>query len=267
MDMQRANEETRESWDCNAAFWDERMGEGNDFVNVLCWPRIERLLAVKPGERVLDVACGNGLTSRRLAKLGAQVTAFDFSSEMIAHAQARSKTESKAITYLVLDGTDESGLLALGKQQFDAAMCNMALFDMAQIEPLFRALTHLLVPGGRFVFSVIHPCFNSPHMAHLAEKVDQEGVVKTTYFIKVEKYISPSINHGVALEGQPRAQLYFHRPLELLLAAGFKVGMVLDGMEEPTFPSNHPLGKNTLGWNANYHEFPPVLVARMCLPK
>jgi hypothetical protein len=141
------------------------------------------------------------------------------------------------------------------------------LFDMAQIDPLFKSLAHLLTFGGRFVFSVIHPSFNSPHMAHVAEKEDQDGIIKTTYSIKVEKYISPSITHGVAIEGQPRAQLYFHRPLELLLAAGFRVGMVLDGLEEPTFPSNHPLGKNAIGWNANYHEFPPVLVARMCLPK
>lgn len=266
MDIHQANEETRDSWDRNAAFWDERMGEGNDFVNVLCWPRIERLLAVKPGERVLDIACGNGLTSRRLARLGAHVTAFDFSSEMIAHARARSKAENEAITYLVLDGTDEPGLLALGEQKFDAAMCNMALFDMAQIEPLFRALASLLTPGGRFVLSVIHPSFNSPHMAHVAEKEDLEGTITTTYSIKVEKYISPTISHGVAIEGQPRAQLYFHRPLELLLAAGFKVGMVVDGLEEPTFPLDHPLGKNVIGWNANYHEFPPVLIVRMRLP-
>lgn len=266
MDILRANEENRDSWDHNAAFWDERMGEGNDFVNVLCWPRIERLLAVKPGERVLDITCGNGLTSRRLAALGALVTAFDFSSEMIAHARVRSRNDNEGITYLVLDGTNESELLALGQKQFDAALCNMALFDMAQIEPLFRALTNLLIPGGRFVFTVIHPSFNSPHIAHVAEKEDLEGEIKTTYSIKVYNYITPTIAHAMAIEGQPRAQLYFHRPLEMLLAAGFRVGMVVDGLEEPTFPTDHPLSKSILGWNANYHEFPPVLVARMRLP-
>jgi len=41
------------------------MGAGNDFVNVLVWPAVERFLPVKPGMRVLDIACGNGLTSRR----------------------------------------------------------------------------------------------------------------------------------------------------------------------------------------------------------
>jgi hypothetical protein len=37
-DLQRAHEETREAWEQNAAFWDERIGEGNDFVELLIWP-------------------------------------------------------------------------------------------------------------------------------------------------------------------------------------------------------------------------------------
>jgi hypothetical protein len=37
------NHIARQSWERNARFWDERMGEGNDFVNVLEWPAIERL--------------------------------------------------------------------------------------------------------------------------------------------------------------------------------------------------------------------------------
>ena len=65
--VRQANEETRQAWNENAAFWDQRMGEGNDFVEVLVWPATERLLDLKVGERVLDIACGNGLTSRRLA--------------------------------------------------------------------------------------------------------------------------------------------------------------------------------------------------------
>ncbi len=147
-ELARANEETRAAWNCNAAFWDSRMGEGNDFVEVLTWPATERLLALRPGQRVLDVACGNGLTSRRLAALGAQVIAFDFAEEMITHARRRTVEYADCITYHVLDATDEAALLALGARTFDAALCAMALFDMAQIEPLMRALARLLKPDG-----------------------------------------------------------------------------------------------------------------------
>jgi 2-polyprenyl-3-methyl-5-hydroxy-6-metoxy-1,4-benzoquinol methylase len=269
-DLRRANEETREGWNANAAFWDERMGEGNDFVEVLIWPATERLLALQPGERVLDVACGNGLTSRRLAAMGAEVIAFDFAEEMIAHAQrrteeARRTTGAGGITYHVLDGTDEAALLALGKGEFDAALCNMALFDMAEIEPLMRALTRLLRPGGRFVFSVIHPCFNNSRMAQVAEMEDREGEIVTVYSVKVYGYMTPTVARGVAIAGQPKPQLYFHRPLQTLLGAGLEAGFVLDDLEERAFPAEHPQGRSPLSWGGNFSEIPPVLVARLRL--
>lgn len=263
--LRRAHEETREAWNVNAAFWDERMGEGNDFVEVLIWPATERLLAVMPGELVLDVACGNGLTSRRLAAMGAEVVAFDFAEELIERARARTTEHGGRIAYHVVDATDETALLALGEGQFDAALCQMALFDMAEIRPLMRALARLLRPGGRFVFSVIHPCFNSPGMTHMAEMEDRDGVLVTVYSVKVFGYMTPIASRGAAIAGQPMPQFYFHRPLEDLLGAALDVGFVLDGLEERAFPPEHPEGRNPLSWGGNFTEIPPVLVARVRL--
>src|SRR5215207_8715564 len=130
------NQFSREAWDANAEVWDARMGdEGNDFFNVLCWPVIASFLDAQPDQHILDIACGNGLTSRRLALLGAHVTAFDFSEELIKLANLRPNPDSR-ITYPVIDATDESALRALGEHSFDSALCNMALFDMADLEPL-----------------------------------------------------------------------------------------------------------------------------------
>lgn len=256
-----ANEETREAWNANAAYWDERMGEGNSFVNVLCWPATHALLNIQPGQRVLDIACGNGLTARRLAALGAQVTAFDFAAEMIALARQRGGNDH--IDYRVIDATDEDSLLSLGEHTFDAALCNMALFDMADVQPLFHALPHLLKSKGCFVFSIIHPSFNNPHIAKVAEEADIEGNITTTFSIKVFKYKSASAAHGVAMRNQPRAQLYFHRPLEMMLGYGFDNGFVLDALREPAFPPGYPAGNHPLSWGGNFSEFPPVLVARL----
>lgn len=264
-DLRRANEETREAWNANAAFWDARMGEGNDFVEVLTWPATERLLALRPGEQVIDVACGNGLTSRRMAALGAQVLACDFAEQMIAHARARTLEHHHRIEYQVLDATDEAALLALGEARFDAALCAMALFDMAEIAPLMRALARLLRPEGRFVFSSTHPCFNHARMAHMAEMQDREGRIETLYSVKVFGYATPSIAHGVAIDGQPRPQLYFDRPLQVLLGTAFEAGFVLDGLEERGFPPGHRPGRHPLSWSGRYSEIPAVLMARLRL--
>jgi 2-polyprenyl-3-methyl-5-hydroxy-6-metoxy-1,4-benzoquinol methylase len=197
----RANEETRNAWEQNAAFWDDRMGEGNDFVEVLIWPAVERLLGLQEGERVLDIACGNGLYARRLAALGAQVVAFDFSEEMVRYAIQRTQKGFPNIEYLVMDATDEAELLSLGKGQFDAAICSMALFDIADIAPLFRTLPILLKKEGRFVFSIMHPCFNNPHISLMAEQIDNDGNLVTEYSVRVKGYLSPTIMKGVAIKG------------------------------------------------------------------
>lgn len=265
-DPKKANEETREAWNRNAEFWDEHMGEGNDFVNLLEWPAIERLLAIKPGETVLDVACGNGLTSRRLAALGAKVVAFDFAEDMIAATRRRSNNNPQAIEYRLLDATNENALLSLGTNRYDAALCNMALMDMADIQPLMRCLVKLLRPGGRFVFSVMHPCFNAARMEHIAEMEDRDGFGVTTYAVKISQYLTPSIEHGIALNGQPEKQLYFFRPLHVMLGTCFEAGLVLDGLEEPGFPPDHPAGHNPLSWSGKYSEIPPVMVARLRNP-
>ena len=157
LELKAAHEETREAWNVNATYWDEFMGEGNDFVETLIWPPVQRLLALQPGARVLEIACGNGLYARKLANLGVEVVATDFAPEMIAHAQARPSPAAGKIEYEVLDATDEAALLALGKRApgegpFDAAICMMGLMDMSEIAPLMRALARLLRPGGRFMF-------------------------------------------------------------------------------------------------------------------
>jgi len=260
----KANIETHSAWNTNAPFWDEKMGEGNDFVNILEWPAILRLLDPQPSQCILDIATGNGLTARRLAALGVRVTAFDFSAELIKLAQERPES-TVPITYHVLDATDETALLALGNHIFESAMCNMALFDMADIGPLFHSLPKLLKPGGIFVFTLTHPAFNNASSIHVAEEMNDEGEIKTVYSVKISRYLTPYQYHGLAIRGQPVPQLYFERPLQFYFNIGFRNGFVLDGFEEHAFPPGTPQ-KNPLSWGGNFSEIPPVLVVRMRLP-
>jgi SAM-dependent methyltransferase len=263
------NDETRAAWEANAEIWDARMGdEGNDFFRILQWPVMTEFLGVERWSQtgappqILDIACGNGLTSRKLAELGARVTAFDFSAELIQFAKARS--HSASIMYHVVDATDEKALLALGERAFDSALCNMALFDMAELEPLFQTLPKLLKPGGSFVFSITHPAFNNSSNLKVAEEVDDEGEIKTTYFVKVSRYLTPYQARGIALRNQPQAQIYFERPLQYYLNLGFKNGFVLDAFAERAFPPDIP-APHPLSWGGQFSEIPPVLVARMRL--
>jgi SAM-dependent methyltransferase len=199
-------------------------------LNLLCWPALSALLDIQPGRRYLDIACGNGLTSRRLASSGAQVTAFDFSANLIERAKARSTGFQPAISYHVIDATDEQQLLSLGEQSYHSALSNMALFDMAEIETLFRTLPRLLKPEATFVFSLMHPAFNNSSSVHVMEEIDDEGKIKTVYSVKVSRYMSCYHARGLALRDQVKPQMYFERPLQYYLKLGFQNGFVLYAM-------------------------------------
>jgi 2-polyprenyl-3-methyl-5-hydroxy-6-metoxy-1,4-benzoquinol methylase len=258
------NEHARRAWNENATFWNDRMGEGNDFFQMLLWPAVERLLGASPGDRILDVACGNGVASRRLANAGASVVGIDFSARLIE--LAKSNDSRTPIEYRVIDATDHEALLGLGEGAFAGAVCNMALMDIADIEPLMRALSRILRPGGALVFTVLHPCFNNPAAVQMAEvEYLDEGAV-TKYSVKVSRYLSPYEQLGLAMTGQPVPHPYFHRSLESLLAPALRAGLVLDALEERAFPPDH-VGRNVpVCWDGRFSEIPPVLVARLRRP-
>lgn len=273
-DQQEQDEfnQAREIWDTNASFWDDYMGEGNSFQKTLIGPTTERLLELRAGETVLDIACGNGNFSRRLAQLGAQVVAFDFSEVFIGRAQTRTMEKlspenavrqgtAARIEYRVIDATDYQQLLSLGERRFDAAVSTMALMDMSELEPLLSALSLLLKPGGRFIFSIMHPCFNFVENPKIVEEQYQDGKLVTRYAVKVMSYIQPVACKGLGIIGQPVPHIYFHRPLSLLLNQCFQAGFVLDRFEEPTFEKNAQ-GDRPFSWE-NLPDIPPVLVARM----
>lgn len=258
--------QVHEAWEKKAAFWDEMMGEGNAFQRVLIGPATERLLQVRPDETVLDVACGNGVFSRRLAELGARVVAIDFSEKFIELARARTDKAGYGdrIEYLLTDATDEEQMLSFGEGRFDAAVCNMALMDMSAIDPLMLALRRLLKLSGRFVFSVQHPAFNSNAVTLVLEEEDRNGTLVETYSVKVSGYLHVPPGKGAGMLGEPVPHLYFHRPLNELFGACFGAGFVVDGMEEPSFaePEDGSLSASSaLSWE-NLVEIPPVLVAR-----
>jgi ubiquinone/menaquinone biosynthesis C-methylase UbiE len=256
---------TTEVWDKLAGWWDDKIGDGNATQDLLVEPAQERLLGLKPGELVLDIACGAGRFTRRMAAQGARIVAFDHSEKFVERAHKRTVEHRDRIMYRVMNGTDRAALLSLGERRFDAAVCTMALMDMAEIEPLISTLPRLLKPGGRFVWSVTHPVFNSGDAILIAEAEEEGTSLVTKYRIKLGDYLTSRVVMGSGMDGQPEQHHYFHRPVSVLFNLCFKHGFVLDGFEEPAFPVGTPSRSGQgLSW-ANFNAIPQVLVARMRL--
>jgi len=114
------------------------------------------LLGPVNGLRVVDVACGHGRITRELARRGAAVTGVDISAALIGKARAAERREPLGPQYIHADVT-AGGVLGAGT--FDAAACNFGLSDIDDLDAAITAVSSALRPGGRFVFSILHPCF------------------------------------------------------------------------------------------------------------
>lgn len=115
-----------------------------------------RLVGEASGLRVLDLACGHGRITRELARRGGRVTGIDISGNLLGIAQAAEAAEPLGITYLQRDITVGS---ALRGERFDVVCCNHGLADVDDLDGALRAVSRVLRLGGRFVFSILHPCF------------------------------------------------------------------------------------------------------------
>jgi len=254
------NEELRNIWNANAEFWDSRMGEGNDFHKVLIEPIQLRLLNTKAGDKILDIACGNGQSARKMAELGANVTAVDFSDKFIAIAKSKGKYDIK---YRVIDVTRKTDLRKLTGNNYDSIVCTMALMDIENIQVLIDYLPKMLKRDGIFVFSILHPCFNSGDNMLIHEQDDLGGEVKSKYYVKIRNYLIEKSSLGIGMIGQPRPQYYFHRPVSTILKYLFKSGFVLDAYEEPSFAN---IENPTSIYDNVYKHIPPALICRLRIP-
>ena len=89
-----------------------------------------------------------------------------------------------------------------GGVAFDAAVCTMGMMDMPAVDPLCRASPESCsAPGGRFVFSVMHPCFNGLSFAMQATQSDYADT--PVYAISVSRYLSPEVTKGLAIMDRP----------------------------------------------------------------
>jgi SAM-dependent methyltransferase len=132
-----------------AEWYEQWIGEGPPLIAAQA-----SLLPAVAGQRVLDVACGQGRMSRYLAGLGAEVTGVDISAAMLGKARALGPA---GITYLHADITGQptwwDGRL------FDGATCELALMDIDDLAGTLAAVATVLRPGGWFAASIVHPCF------------------------------------------------------------------------------------------------------------
>jgi SAM-dependent methyltransferase len=126
------------------------------------------LLDLRPGDRLLDVGCGDGRHARRLAGQGVHVTGVDVSAELIAAGRAAAGDEGVEVTWHCGDARELRSVLGDRSAGFDVvwSLCQGALGTSATVDPLVAAeLAAVVRPGGRVVVTLFHALFAARHLA------------------------------------------------------------------------------------------------------
>jgi len=133
--------------------------ESGDVQRYIVAPALLEMIGPVTGKDMLDLFCGAGYLSRRLAALGANVTAVDSSERLVGIAREINRRENEHIHYAVAEPTD---LSVIEDSSFDDIVCNMGLMVTRDLAGTVAELARLVKLGGRFIFSVVHPCFCMP---------------------------------------------------------------------------------------------------------
>ena len=211
------------SWNEVSSWYDQMVGEkGSDYHQNVIIPGALAMLDPQKGEKILDVACGQGVFARRLAEKGAEVTGIDASRELIKAAERR----SPGIKFLTADATN---MKVFPNESFDAVSCIMAIMNIDPLEKAIGEMARVLKEKGRMLLVLNHPAFRIPRQSGWG--FDENRKLQ---YRRVDSYMSemkiPIKMHPGA---DPRVQtLTFHRPLSSYFKGLAENGLVVDQLEE-----------------------------------
>ena len=212
-------------------WYDSKQGDKGDLWHrTLIDPALLKVIGECRGKEVLDLGCGNGYLSRRLAKRGARVTGVDASLQMIRNAKAHDSNDSLKVRYI---HSDAGRLERIPDARFDLVFANMSLMDMADAEGAIGEAARVLKRGGRFVASISHPCFDlMSNSSWVAEKAINKPAVVSRKVRGYRRLFSENVPWYVA-NGQKMHTKSFHRPLNWYAKALHTHGMAITALEEP----------------------------------
>ena len=175
--------------------WDpETYAKNARFVSDLGSPALE-LLAPQSGERILDLGCGDGVLTQKIAGLGCEVVAVDSSAAQV-----------EAASRLGLEAYVMSAEELPYREEFDAVFSNAVLHWIKRADEMIEGVYRSLRPGGRFVAECGgHGCVNKIRTA-LVQALNRRGI-----------------------DGESRVPWYFPTPGDYatrLERAGFRVNSI-----------------------------------------
>ena len=230
------HKEVGKYWDVNAEAWTKLARMGCDiYRDHLNTPAFLSMLPKVEGLKGLDIGCGEGHNTRKVAEQGAKMSAIDISPTFVKYAKESEEKEPLGIEYKIASAVE----LPFDDGSFDFAIATMSFMDIPETDKAIKEAWRVLKPGAFLQFSILHPCFFTPKLGWIRDENSKKIAMKCgDYFSELRGGIDQWI-FGAAPDELKKKMPKFKIPtfyltlskwLNLLIDAGF----VLEHFAEPT---------------------------------
>lgn len=212
------------SWG-KVANWYNKLLESEEgtYQKTLILPNLLRLLEIKKGETILDLACGQGFFARAFEKEGAKVIGVDISNELIVIAK---KHSSQSIEYHVASAEN---LNFVKNKSANKITLILALQNIENIHEVLRECSRVLKQDGRLFIVLNHPSFRIPKQSSWGWDEKQK-----IQYRRIDSYLSESKAKIQMHPGDNPKKITwsFHRPLQFYFKLLNKYGFCVSRLEE-----------------------------------
>ena len=148
----------------------------------LQYPGLIKLLGNIKGKRILDIGCGNGFFSNKIAERGAKIVGFDVSEKQIELAKETEKNMKRGMEFFCSDQFKFNY-----PEKFDLAFSNMVIFYAVNFEELvqfFKCAFNSLKDKAEFISVIVNPEYKRFNELHYDRKIVKEGnKAKSEFYI------------------------------------------------------------------------------------
>jgi len=232
-------ESLRAAWDAEAAAWIAwaRTPGQDHFFWRMTLPALLGLLP-EPGELTVDVGCGEGRVARELAARGHRMVGIEGSPTLAAAARDADPSFEVHVA--------DAAAMPLADGCADLAVASMSLANIDDMDGAVREVARILRPGGRFVFSTMHPA-NSMKPLGDWERAGE------SYF-STYTYAETRDRGGLTMTFHDT-----HRPLGAYFGALERAGLLVEAVREPLPDDDHVAA---FPYVARWRRLPIFLLAR-----
>lgn len=234
------------SWGSIAEWYDRLLtGSEGTFQRDVILPNMLRLMELKSGTSVADIACGQGFFAAGFMHAGAKVVGADISPELIGMA----RMNAPGATFHIAPA---HRVPAIETASVDHVTVVLAIQNIENDREVFVEAARMLIPGGKIHFVMNHPCFRIPKRSSWGWESGKQQ------YRRIDGYLTESRASIDMAPGTPSNVLTvsFHHPLQHYVKFLAKAGFVVTNMEEWISNKKSDSGPRAPEENRARREFP-----------